>query len=200
MNIKNFKIGFIIMTILIILNLIIFTFYFHNNNISENLSDWANFATYIGGITNIFISIMTLLVTIFIAYEISKIDEKRNKANIEYDKKRFKRELMEKEYADISENLNNFWFAITNSNRKQSKDELMVIRTKFVNFIKYKKHLFPEFNTEQFQNLDDILIECLKKSSENLETDNPRMIELVGEFQREVSIFHKKTQEYIVSE
>lgn len=74
MNIKNFKIGFIVIGILIILNFVLFIYYFHNQTISKNISDWANFAGYIGGITNIFISIMTLLVTFFIAYEISKIE------------------------------------------------------------------------------------------------------------------------------
>jgi len=200
MNIKNFKIGFILMGILIISNLVLFIYYFQNQTISRDISDWANFASYIGGITNVFISIMTLLVTFFIAYEISKIDEKRNISNIEYDKKKFKRELREKEYAEVTENLNNFWFAITNKDREQTKDSLFIIRTKFVSFIKYKKHLFPDLNTIEFQNLDNILINVLKNASEKLDMDSPETVKLVGEFQKEVSLFHKKIQEYIISE
>jgi len=143
---------------------------------------------------------MTLLVTLFIAYEISNLDEKRNIANIEYDKNKFKRELREKEYAEMTESFNNFWLAITNENRKVAKDNLFIIRQRFVSFIRYKKHLFPDLNPIEFQNLDNTLIEILKLTSENLDVNNPKSVELVDKFQKEVSLFHKRVQEYIISE
>jgi len=200
MNIKNFKIGFIILGVLIILNLLLFLYYFHNQTVSRNISDWASFASYIGGTTNTLISIMTLLVTFFIAYEISKIEGKRNTANIEYDRKKFKRELREKAYAEVSENLNDFWFAITNGNRQQTKDSLFIIRTRFISFIKHKKHLFPDIKPSEFQNLDNILKEVLNQASKKIDVDTPEMIKLVEDFQKEISLFHKRIQEYILSE
>lgn len=200
MNQRKIKIVLIGISTLVILNFIIFICVFYNQDISKSVSDWANFADYISGTTNILISIMSLLVTLFIAYEISHLDEKRNNANLEYDKKKFKRELREKEYYEITENLNNFWFAITNENRNSAKNDLYVIRQKFVCFIKYRKHLFPELNPNQFEKLDKTLVEIMKIMSVALDVDNPESIELVDKFQKEVSLFHIKMQEYIIKE
>lgn len=186
------------MVILIILNLIIFLYYFQDQSISRNISDWANFASYIGGITSVLISSMTLLVTIFIAYEISKIDENRHIANLEFENKKFIRELREKKYAEVSDNLNSFWIAITNKNG--CTDDLYVIRTRFLFFIKYKNHLFPKLNPSQFKPIDDILIEIMYKSEqEELVIDSPLNLSLIEKFRIETNYFHKVMQEYIIS-
>jgi len=143
---------------------------------------------------------MTLLVTLYIAYEISNLEEKRNIANIEYDKNKFKRELREKEYSIISENLENVWFAVTNEDRKASKDNFYTIRQRFVNFIKYKRYLFPEINAKDFQSLDNVLIGLSELVLQDLEIDSPESNKLIQDFGREVNLFHRKMQGYITSE
>jgi fumarate reductase subunit C len=200
MNIRNIKIALVGLSIVIILNFVIFIFYFHNQTISKSVSDWASFADYMNGTTSILISIMTLLVTLFIAYEISNLEEKRNAANIEYEKKKFKRELREKEYAEITENLNTIWFALINEDRKAASENIYVIRQRFVSFMQHKKHLFPGLNPIEFQNLDNTLTAIMALVKENLEVDNSKTIDLVAKFQKEVSLFHKRVQEYILSE
>ena len=200
MNQQKIKIALVVISILVILNFIIFISVFHNQEISKETSDWANFADYISGTTNVLISIMTLLITIFIAYEISNLDEKRNRTNIEYDKKKFKRELREKEYYEVTENLNNFWFAIVKENRATAKNDLYVIRQKFVLFIKYRKHLFPGLNINQFEELDKSLADMMAIASSDFETDNPTVLQLVDKFKKEVSFFHQKIQEYMIKE
>ncbi|PZX58247.1 hypothetical protein LV84_01451 [Algoriphagus ratkowskyi] len=198
MSIRLFKISFIIMIVFIILNIGIFLYYFHDQVVSRNISDWANFSSYISGTTSVIISIMTLLVTICIAKALSNLDEKRHIANIEYEKKRFTRDLREKKYAEVSENLNSFWLAIRNKNG--GADELYIIRTRFFLFAKYKDHLFPNLNRNDLKPIDDILVEILEKMDKNLGTDNPENLGLVEKFQKEVNSFHKIMQEYITTQ
>jgi hypothetical protein len=143
---------------------------------------------------------MTLLVTLFIAYEIARLEDKRNLGNIQYDKNKFRRELREREYSIISESLEGVWNAMTNGDRKASKENLYAIRQRFVSFIKYKSYLFPEINAKDFQRLDDTLIELMKLPSQALEADSQRSIELIEAFVKEVNLFHRKIQEYITSE
>lgn len=185
---------------LILLNFLLLIFFFHTQKISYQLSDWANFAEYITGTTNVLISIMTLFITLFIAYEISNLDEKRNNSNIAHDKQKFERDLRERAYLEITDSFNNFWIAITHEDPKIAKNMLYIIRQRFVSFIQHKNHLFPELNAEEFKKLDTFLIELMELVEKNIATDNPKNVELVGKFQNELSLFHIKVQNYIINE
>jgi hypothetical protein len=200
MKLKYIRLGLIVLLFLIFLNFAIFIFVFRHQRLSHNISDWASFADYIGGTTNVLVSIMTLLVTLYIAYEIAQLEDKRNLANIQYDKRKFKRELREKEYSIISESLESVWSAVTNVDRKASEVHLYAIRQRFMSFIKYKYYLFPEINAKDFQKLDNTLIELMKLPSQNLEVDSQKSIELIQTFVKEVNLFHRKIQEYMTSE
>lgn len=76
------KIALILVLILLtlwILSLPIYYYWkdFHQFNRSDNPNDWGTFGDFFGGILNPFISLLTLIVTIVIAINISRI-EKRN--------------------------------------------------------------------------------------------------------------------------
>lgn len=55
---------------------------FHNNNRSTNPSDWGTFGDFFGGILNPLISFITLIVTVIIALELKKIEDKNREREI----------------------------------------------------------------------------------------------------------------------
>jgi hypothetical protein len=55
---------------------------FHNLNRSTNPSDWGTFGDFFGGILNPILAFCTLIVTIIIAFELKKIEDKNNAKTI----------------------------------------------------------------------------------------------------------------------
>ena len=196
---KWIKIALIVIAVLIVLNLIVFISFFHSQKISNNVSDWANFADYIGRTTNILISVMTLLVTIFIAYEIAKLDEKRNAANIEYDKRKFMREMREKEYADISNVLIEVRPAITD--RENVAMRIYVIQQRFAAFFSHKRYLFPKLEFNKFSNIHGSLGKIFELCASGDFSDNldEKTVALQA-YGENFANFHQTMQEYMMSE
>ena len=126
MDKRKFKYIIYFLSVLFFANIIFFILNFKNQRLSDKLEDWANFSNYFSGISNVIISIVTLIVTIFIAFTLSSIEENRNQKNLIYDRKKSLREMREKEYSEISTNLNNVWEYITLSDREKARDQLYI--------------------------------------------------------------------------
>jgi hypothetical protein len=60
-----------------------YIFKFHHYPITSNPSEWGTFGDYIGGLLNPIISLFTLLVTAFIAFELKKIEDRNSQKAIE---------------------------------------------------------------------------------------------------------------------
>ena len=77
---KTYKLIIITLLIILLCSPFLFIFYnnFQNQKISDSISDWGSFGDFIGGTLSTFISILTLIVTIVIAFQISKIEDNRN--------------------------------------------------------------------------------------------------------------------------
>lgn len=153
MNKKNS----IIIVVLIFLSIVPFLFAFYYNfkdqSISNNISDWASFGDYIGGILNTFLSLLILIATIYIAYQLNKFDEARNEKIIEFEKDKLLREFREIEYKTISNELNKLWEIVTNPDRNYGMCELFIVYNRYSDFLKYKNHLFPNLNEKEFTDL-----------------------------------------------
>ncbi|RZK45994.1 MAG: hypothetical protein EOO97_00015 [Pedobacter sp.] len=77
---RSLIIASLILTLAPILSYII---NFHKTGISKSVADWGVFGDFLGGTVNTIISFLTLLVTIFIALELSRLDDQRNNKVIE---------------------------------------------------------------------------------------------------------------------
>jgi hypothetical protein len=107
--------------------------------------------------------------------------------------------LREKEYAEITDTLNDIWMIIVEENWELAKDMTYKVRQKFLGFSKYKKHLFPDLQFLKFQGLDEALIKLMELTSKNQETDSEEAIQVVSRLQKEVGFFHKTMQENILN-
>lgn len=77
-------IGLASLIVLIIISLPVYYYWhdFHNNSRSTNPSDWGTFGDFFGGILNPIISFLTLVVTVVIALELKKIEDKNREREI----------------------------------------------------------------------------------------------------------------------
>ncbi len=212
-----------ILVVPIVLIFAYFSFTFKGQSLSQNISDWGSFGDYIGGTTAPLVSIITLFVTVFIAYEISHLEEKRTEKNrkfeeernaknlefeekrhlatIEYDRRKFKRELREKEYLTVSENLERFWDFMTEADPHTAGAGYFLIKKRFNSFLSRKEHLFPELNLNDFEKLDATLYELIKLTDdENYRISGPEGVKQIDNFTEELNVFHKKMQEYLAAE
>lgn len=105
----------ILFLILLILPILFFVLTFYSQLISNNVEDWSAFAGYLNGTTGVIISLFTLIVTIIIAVEISKIESSRIKKNRKFEKQKLLREFREQEYKDIRNNLQSIYTALMSS-------------------------------------------------------------------------------------
>jgi uncharacterized membrane protein len=80
-----------IIIVAIILPLIPYLINFRKHDWSPNPADWANFGDYLGGTLGPVLGILTLVVTIYIAIELNKIEERRRK---ESDEKSYKPQIL----------------------------------------------------------------------------------------------------------
>ena len=147
--------------------IIIFLLKFWNKPLSENISDWASFGDYIGGTINTIISLFTLFVTIIISYQISQLEDKRNEKNLEFEKRKFLRELRENEYNNISNELNKIWTILSEVDREKALIGIFELYHKYSDFIEYKKHLFPIIEQSKFIILKEYFDDIHKYFSDN---------------------------------
>lgn len=80
---SKFKSAILICVIVIALPIAFYVYRFSATEISSSPSDWGSFGDYIGGLINPIISLATLIVTIFIALFLSKLDDRRSSLAIE---------------------------------------------------------------------------------------------------------------------
>ncbi|WP_213195868.1 hypothetical protein [Cloacibacterium caeni] len=196
---KTKKIIILTLSILLFIIPFLLLFYtnFKNQKISDNISDWGAFGDYIGGVINTLISFLTLITTIFIAFYISKIDDNRNNKIIFEENRRFIRQLRENEYNNISQEIDKIWIILVKQDKSSRINELYFLDNNFYSFIKYKKHLFPILNKNEFKKLSDIFSEIHKYVSNNDVIDVSK-IPHIKDLSKEIDNFHCKIQQFII--
>jgi uncharacterized membrane protein len=175
---------------------IFYIYYFGLNTISKNPSDWGPFGDYFGGILNPIISILTLIVTIYIAIEISKIEDKRNEKTLNFEKRRFLNELRENEYRRISLELQKLsLLKLDNQPGEETYNILMQMRF----FQEYNLHIFPFLREKLCQEVIleiDSLYVYLRGNSFNDSVASKMIISCIDKGLK----FTERLQQYIISE
>ena len=196
---KTYKLIIITLLIILLCSPFLFIFYnnFQNQKISDSISDWGSFGDFIGGTLSTFISILTLIVTIVIAFQISKIEDNRNNKIIKEENRRFVRQLREQEYHNISQEIDKIWVILTLQDKNHMLNELYILDNNFYSFITHKKHLFQILNNEDFKKLSNIFTEIHKFASEN-EITEVNYIPHINNLSKIIEDFHIKIQTFII--
>lgn len=197
------KVTGVILLIFIILFVVLFICNFSDHPISENIADWASFATYLNGTVGLIISIATLVVTIFIAIIVRGLDDERMDEARKFNRERFLQELREKAYSDVSKELDEVKYAVT----QKGHITIFRIKTNFESFISHKKYMFPGLDLDKFNNLNEIL-ECFFFEYHNIskikgysgmgENGGKSLNDLFIEYNSALAFFHKEMQKYLL--
>ncbi|MEL1252495.1 hypothetical protein AAEO57_01800 [Flavobacterium sp. DGU38] len=147
--------------------ILFFGFNFSGQAVSDDIDDWSAFAGYLNGTISVIISTFTLVVTIIIAVEISKIDDRRNEKNQKFEKLKLLREFREQEYKDIRNNLQSIFPALMSDDPREVNLIIHQVVIKYRYFMTSTYHLFPFLEEQLFLDLKS----TLEKFSEFLEKD-----------------------------
>lgn len=189
------EIYFVIFGILILslIPVIVFLITFNNTDVSDDITNWGAFGDYMGGTLNCFFSLLSLFVTIYIAFKISNIEENRNRENLKFEKEKLLREFRESEYKKINSELQKVWICITEENSKIAKDLIYTCIFQYRYFITSNKHLFDFLNDREIfqlkKSLDEIF--ALVNGSNELDINAviPKFVENLDAFNRKFQIF-----------
>lgn len=192
---KNTLLKLLALLFLSILILIsIFIFYFYKQSISDNISDWAAFSDYL----NTIISLITLAVTMTIAYEISKIEDRRNDKNILFEKERLLREFRELEYKEIRNELQKIFSALMSSNAQEVENVLYGSFIKYRFFLTSNYHLFPFLEEKIFSDLKETLQKLCDQLEQNQEKVDAQKHNLLNEFVENMDNFNVRMQTFLM--
>ncbi|WP_341688937.1 hypothetical protein [Flavobacterium calami] len=157
----------LLFVVLILVPILFFGFNFSGQAVSDDIDDWSAFAGYLNGTISVIISTFTLVVTIIIAVEISKIDDRRNEKNQKFEKLKLLREFREQEYKDIRNNLQSIFPALMSDDPREVNLIIHQVVIKYRYFMTSTYHLFPFLEEQLFLDLKS----TLEKFSEFLEKD-----------------------------
>ncbi|WP_306568758.1 hypothetical protein [Flavobacterium lindanitolerans] len=173
---------------------------FHELNISDDPEEWGPFGDFFGGVLNTYISFLTLMTTIFIAYEISRLDDRRNEKVLEFEKKRFLNELREAEYRKISIELQRVASLISeNKDEKHIKNELFQISLFLTYFTISNDHLFPFLQEDITLNLTDSLKKLSSYYSQTTRKGEDKL-KIFGHYNTAMRLFTVQMQKFIMKE
>lgn len=190
------KIGILLIILLLISPVLTYIFAFHSFKISNQPSEWGTFGDFIGGVINPLIALLTLLVTIYIAIEISKLEDKRSEKTIDFEKRRFLNELRESEYRRITYELQEVSNAVA---EKKGSDQIFRALLHIGHFQIYNSHLFPFILDAELSTLIDLLSKLqLQISDSNTKTE--LLKKTFKDYLNATKVFSQKNQTYIIQE
>ena len=184
--------------ILLILPILLFVFNFSSQLISSDIEDWSAFAGYLNGTLSVIIGLSTLIVTIVIAVEISKIESRRIERNQQFEKQKLLREFREQEYKDIRNNLQSIYTALMSSDPKEVNLTIHQVAVKYRYFLTSNYHLFPFLEEQLFQDLKSTIekySELLDKSQADIEESK---MDLLTEYVVNFDNFNLRIQTFLL--
>ncbi|GEO02916.1 hypothetical protein AAE02nite_05800 [Adhaeribacter aerolatus] len=190
----------LVTTFLVVLPLIpifIYLLNFFDTSLSDNPSDWGTFGDFFGGILNSYFSLLTLLITIYIAYEISNLEEKRNERNLSFERRKLLTELRESEFRRIGSELRKLGDLGEESGRGKILQNVYS-QVQFYGFI--NKHLFPFLSEPVFTSLEGSIGWYSIYYNENRDLSGKGVAFLSLNCLKHILEFSEKTQQYILSE
>lgn len=194
---KKELLTWIILTMLIMMLPISFFLYnFYDSEISDDIGKWGAFGDYFGGLLNCTFSLLSVIVTIYIALKLSNIEKNRNRDNLKFEKEKLLREFRESEYKRINFELQKVWLCVTDSNREDAIRTLASINWQYRYFMTSNYHLFPFLADNEITNLHKTLQEIInlfwkEKSFEEKE-------EIIGKFTKDFDALNMKMQTFLL--
>jgi hypothetical protein len=202
---------FLVLSIIFLLPIIAYIINFHNGEISDKSADWGTFGDFVGGTLNPFISILSLTVTVFIAFYLRTIEDnwnqdsiilqqRLNKTNAELQRKIALSNLRQIEYGRISE----LMARLNELSTEKTVSNLAKLRNNLKYFCTVNRNLFPNvFEGEDYKSLF-LLINEMKEFASSNEFKTPegrqKMGKLMGKYQRCCYNILSNMEHLIVSE
>lgn len=194
---KKELLTWIILTMLIMMFPISFFLYnFYDSEISDDIGNWGAFGDYFGGLLNCTFSLLSVIVTIYIALKLSNIEKNRNRDNLKFEKEKLLREFRESEYKRINFELQKVWSCVTDSNREDAIRTLASINWQYRYFMTSNYHLFPFLADNEVTNLHKTLQEIINlfwKEKTVEEKD-----EIIGKFTKDFDVLNMKMQTFLL--
>jgi hypothetical protein len=184
--------------VILIIPIIIFILNFYSQLISNNIEDWSAFADYLNGTISIVISLFTLIVTIIIAVEISKIDDRRIEQNQKFEKQKLLREFREQEYKDIRNNLQSIYPVLMSSDPKEVNLIIHMVIVNYRYFMTSTYHLFPFLEEKLFEDLKSTLEKFSALLEENQIFIDKNKMDLLVEYVERLDDFNLRIQTFLL--
>lgn len=151
--------------VLLALGFFPFLFVFSGNGISKSISDWGSFGSYLSGV----IGVINVIVFIYITSLVSKLDDKRNKGQIDAQHKIVLSQFRQNELDKLSQKLDSA-LDLGGEEKYMIIHKISSAGISLTNFINREKYLFPI--------IDDPKI---KKYAENILSQYDQLIPIVEE-------------------
>ncbi|WP_154652581.1 hypothetical protein [Flavobacterium rivuli] len=178
-----------------ILPVIFFVVNFYSLSVSKDITQWGALGDYFGGILNALFSFLSLIATIYIAYILTNIEEKRNQQNLKFEKDRLLREFRESEYKRINFELQKVWLSLIEPNPEIANNIIHNCIWQYRYFRTSNMHLFPFLKDEEVKNLG----KSLENISELLDTrDLSNKDEILRMFIQKLDLFNQKIQTFLL--
>lgn len=195
---KHIYLFVILFLFLLILPILFFILNFNSQLVLKNLEDWSDFAGYLNGSIGLVLSLFTLIATIIIAVEISKIESRRIETNQKFEKQKLLREFREQEYKEIRNNLKSIYVALMSPNPKEVDLKIHQVIIEYRYFLTSTSHLFPFLDEHLFQDLNITLEKFSKLLCKSQEFVDKNKMDLLEEYVDKVDKFNLRIQTYLV--
>jgi hypothetical protein len=195
---KHIYLFVILFLFLLILPILFFILNFNSQLVLKNLEDWSDFAGYFNGSIGLVLSLFTLIATIIIAVEISKIESRRIETNQKFEKQKLLREFREQEYKEIRNNLKSIYVALMSPNPKEVELKIHQVIIEYRYFLTSTAHLFPFLDEQLFQDLNITLEKFSKLLCKSQEFVDKNKMDLLEEYVDKVDKFNLRIQTYLV--
>lgn len=195
---KHIYLFVILFLFLLILPILFFILNFNSQLVLKNLGDWSDFASYFNGSIGLVLSLFTLIATIIIAVEISKIESRRIETNQKFEKQKLLREFREQEYKEIRNNLKSIYVALMSPNPKEVDLKIHQVIIEYRYFLTSTSHLFPFLDEQLFQDLNITLEKFSKLLCKSQEFVDKNKMDLLEEYVDKVDKFNLRIQTYLV--
>ena len=195
---KHIYLFVILFLFLLILPILFFILNFNSQLVLKNLEDWSDFAGYFNGSIGLVLSLFTLIATIIIAVEISKIESRRIETNQKFEKQKLLREFREQEYKEIRNNLKSIYVALKSPNPKEVELKIHQVIIEYRYFLTSTAHLFPFLDEQLFQDLNITLEKFSKLLCKSQEFVDKNKMDLLEEYVDKVDKFNLRIQTYLV--
>ncbi|MBA4409350.1 MAG: hypothetical protein Q8S54_09265 [Bacteroidota bacterium] len=142
----NKWIGISLLLVVLLAGFIPFFFVFKDSMISKSISDWGSFGSYLSGV----IGVINVIVFIYITYLVSKLDDKRNKGQIDAQHKIVLSQFRQNELDKLSQKLDSA-LDLAGEEKYMIIHKISSAGISLTNFINRATYLFPIINDHKIK-------------------------------------------------